>query len=237
MKSFAVKAGSAMQFKRLFLLTALSLGLNNLSFANGNPDILDYHDALWRAHPFYFGAAVGFGSTDWSQLIPHCNPMDYLCDKSMLYWSAPKEAGDKGLVHGFTLGYEVKPSWAVEVNYLHFPTTLIQFDEVSFYPEVTIRSYTYAVFGVAKFMTQIANTGFRGYANAGIDFTSRNDPLTQTVRVAPTFGVGINYVLASRAMFELGFQYIAGFGICDEIPAKHYIPFLYAITLKIMYRI
>lgn len=217
------------------LMMAISLSGDALA------DTANPFPALWKAHPFYFGPLLGYGSTDWSMLVLNCSSSDEYCDPSELSLSTPLAAGDNGWVWGATIGYEVKPFWAVESSFMRFPNTTVQFDSDSFYKSIynlsTFRTTSWALMTVAKFMTQIAQTGFRGFANAGIDFTFRNDVLNTAMRVNPTFGVGINYVFEKNIMFELGFQYVPGYGQANEIPAASYMPFLYAVTAKLFYRV
>lgn len=194
----------------------------------------------WKEHPLYFGPLFGYGSTDWSMLVLNCKENDPYCDPALLSVSTPLAAGDNGWVWGATVGYEVKPFWAAEATFMRFPNTVVQFDPASYYHDIydvsTFRTTTWALMAVAKFMTQIGMTGFRGFANAGIDFTFRNDVIRDAMRVNPTFGVGVNYAFEQNIMFEFGFQYVPGFGEANEIPAESYIPFLYAVTAKLMYR-
>lgn len=225
-----------MKHKKLAFFLSLFSGLAG---ASQNPFV-----EQWNAHRFYFGSIVGYGSTDWNMMVMKCGADHPFCSADTVGLSAPLDAdGDSGMVWGATIGYEVKPSWAIETSYMRFPATSIKLgDTWNFYMEenhntTQFSSETWAMFAVAKFMTQIANTGFRGYANAGIDFTARNDVLTDTIHVNPTFGLGINYVFPSNFMLELGFQYMAGYGAANEVPADNYIPFLYSIAFKLLYRI
>lgn len=224
-----------MLFRRMGFISLILL--NSLcAYAN------DSFDAMWKSHPFYFGPMLGYGNTDWSMLTIQCDTNDPECDSNSLALATPISAGDSGLSWGSTVGYELKPEWAAEASFIRFPTTTIQFaKDYSYYIDKfnvrEIRSSTWAFFAVGKFMTQVGSTGFRGFANAGIDFTSRSDLITHRLQVSPTFGLGINYVFPSRMMLEFGFQYMAGFGRATEIPARFYIPFLYSLHAKLMYRI
>ncbi|OGO94472.1 MAG: hypothetical protein A3F10_02925 [Coxiella sp. RIFCSPHIGHO2_12_FULL_42_15] len=203
----------------------------------GNSDTLM---ELWQRRPFYIGPLLGYGSTDWSMLVANCN-QDPVC-ASGITMSAPLGAGDSGWVWGGTIGYEVKPFWALESMFMRFPSTTVLFQGgynyyTQYYNLTTLRSTTWAFMGVAKFMTQIAHTGWRGFANAGIDFTFRDDVLNESMRINPTFGVGINYVLPHNIMFELAFQYVSGYGEANIVPAATYMPFLYTVHAKLMYRV
>ncbi len=198
----------------------------------------------WQSQRIYFGPVIGYGSNDWGMMVMKCHANDPFCSQDTVGVSAPLSTeNDSGLVWGFTAGYEFKASWAIEASYLHFPTTLIKLNPSwNYYMEqenqiTEFNSSTWAMFAVGKFMTQIGNSGLRGFANAGIDFTTRDDKLTHTTRVNPTFGLGLNYVFPNNLMCELVFQYMAGYGDANEVPANDYIPFLYSLSLKLMYRL
>lgn len=196
--------------------------------------------AEWKERPFYFGPLIGYGSTDWSMLALHCNGNDFC--RQAVSESAPISAGDTGLVWGATIGYEVKPSWAIESTFMRYPNTTVLFDPLAnFYLDnynlSTLRTTTWALIGVAKFMTQIADTGWRGFANAGIGFTFRDDVITNAVRINPTFGVGVNHLFPQNVMLEFSFQYIPGFGEANHMPAIQYMPFLYSLNAKLVYRL
>lgn len=194
--------------------------------------------ARWRANPLYFGLELGYGSTDWSQLVARYSTV---AEYNLLSVSAPVQAGDKGRTWGLFIGWEVQPHFAMELNFVHFPNTTIIFDPFSVYSLehgiVTMRSYTYAYSLLGKFMVQVANTGIRGFASAGAALIHRHDALINTGHICPTFGVGMNYVFIYNLMLEVGFQYYAGYGKAVLRPAINYIPFLYSIHLKLAYRI
>ena len=193
--------------------------------------------AMWRAHPFYIGTLVGYGSTDWNQLIAHCDDPNFC----LVSASAPISAGDSGLVWGFYMGYEIQPYFALELLYARFPNTTITFDEFSIYAfdygVTQMSSFTYAYSISGKWMVQMGSTGLRGFATAGATLTHRHDTLTNVYHVNPTFGIGTNYVFPSRILLEIAFQYYAGYGKATLRPAIDYIPFLYSITARLAYRI
>lgn len=223
----------------LIAAIALLLVSNGLARANSK-----HFQQLWMSHRFYFGPIFGYGNTDWDMMVMQCDSGDFYCSKDTVGVSAPLgTTGSSGAVWGATAGYELKPSWGIEASYLRFPTTQVQLNAPwNFYMEhdyntTQFSSSTWALFAVAKFMTEIGNSGLRGFANAGIDFTARNDVLSETIHVNPTFGVGINYVFPSNFMLEGAFQYMTGYGDANEVPARDYIPFLYSLTLKLLYRL
>lgn len=206
----------------------------------------DYPE-FWKKNPFYLGAVIGYGSTDWSMLVIHCDPNDAQCDQDMvalLSESAPVAAGDDGAAWGVTVGYEINPTWALESSFIRFPTTLVHINASSLFyttafPNTVAANFSSETWGfilVGKFMTQIAHSGVRGFANAGLDITHRQDIFTEKSQISATFGVGVNYVFQSDVMLELFFQYIAGYGRSNEIPIVYYMPFLYTVGVKLLYR-
>ena len=217
------------------LLSMLLLTGISPAFSSSNP-----YPAIWAAHPFYLGAAAAYGSTDWSMMTAKCTPDDWQC--TMIGMSVPIAADDNGFVGGVFIGYEIKDFFAVEANYAHFPKATISFDPNNFYPDLLpdgvteIGSNTDVFYILGKFMTQLSTTPFRAFASAGIDFTYRYDVLADTIRIAPTFGVGINYLATEHFMLEFAFQYIAGYDKSSVTPAVDYIPFLYSLGLKVAYR-
>lgn len=222
-------------------LTQQSLLLFVLLFMSALTCALDDKNP-WHQHPFYIGPELGYGSTNWGMLVINCDPKDSMCRKELLSISAPVSANDTGFLWGATIGYEIKPQWALETTFTDFALARIYFDKDDSYTSrkynvTSIHSHTWAWQLVAKFMTSIGNTHIRGFANAGIDLTSRQDEIINTFRINPTFGIGINYLIQPRLMVEFGFQYVAGFGRCTEIPGTYYIPFLFSLTGKLFYRI
>ncbi len=221
-----------MAMRKLTLLLALLAiplsGLSQAAFHN--------HDEMWEAYPFYLGTEFGWGSTDWNQLtVPPDSP-----NLLTLSLSAPIKAGDKGFVYGFMTGYEINPHFAIELNYMRFPNTVVTFDPLSLYAFnngiTSMKSSAYVYNAVGKFMVEINDTGIRAFANAGGALIHRHDALAENGHIGPTFGIGMGYVLIQRVMLELAFQYYAGYGKVVLEPAINYIPFLYTVHFKIGYR-
>ena len=192
---------------------------------------------IWKTHPFYVGVELGWGCTDWSQLVAQGFSR---METDTLSTSTPIQAGDTGFVYGLMAGYEISTYFAMETNYMRFPNTSVRFDRFSVYASehgVTLmdsRTYIYNIVG--KFMVPIAHTHWRGFANAGAALTHRGDPLVSAAHIVPTFGVGVNYVFHLRYFLEFAFQYYAGFGKATFRPALDYIPFLYTVHAKIGFR-
>lgn len=222
-----------------FLNVAISATKHNNNPPESTTTTQNPFPAIWGEHPFYLGALVGYGSTDWKQLLANCDDpgVDPFCQVS---FSAPISAGDSGAVWGFYMGYEIQPHFAIEAVYTRFPNTTVIFDQYSIYANIynitRLRSYTYAYSISGKWMVQMGSTGLRGFATAGASLSHRNDALKNVYHVNPTFGIGVNYVFIKRILFELAFQYYAGYGKATMRPAVDYIPFLYSLTGRVAYR-
>ena len=194
-------------------------------------------NAVWRTHPFYAGIELGWGDTDWGQLVAKGNTPDELVTLSL---STPIAAGDNGLVYGLMVGYEISTYFALEANYMRFPNTSVTFDALSLYTAehgvVHMTSSTYVYNFVGKFMVPIDHTQWRGFANAGAALTHRDDPLVNAGHITATFGIGVNYVFRLRYFLEFAFQYYAGYDKATLRPALDYTPFLYTLHMKLGFR-
>lgn len=174
--------------------------------------------------PFYIGASIGYGSTDWNMLV--ANP-----DSSASYVS-PTSATDEGLTYGGMIGYQFSPMFAMEFGYTHFANTKLGFDPYAVYwnlPEpTTVVSHTNAFDLVGKFIVPVKGTDhFDAFASAGMGVVRRSDILTTTNRIGASFGVGMIFMINRHFSTEAGFQYWTGFGRADDGPAYKYVPFLY----------
>lgn len=220
--------------------TLLKLVLIPLLFGLTTFGLADRQAYYHSHHPFYVGALLGYGSTDWSDLKSNCNGITQSqCEQ--LQDSAPTSAGDSGAVWGFTAGYEVQDHFAFEASYMDFPNTTIHFADFNFYPQLnysgaSVVSETYVYELIGKFMVPILGTGIRGFADAGMAVTHRSDILNTFYHVNPTFGVGLDYVFNPHWMVDTEFQYIAGYAKATITPADDYSPFLYTVHVLLAYR-
>lgn len=147
-------------------------------------------------------------------------------------------AEDDGLVYGLLAGVEVNPQFAVEFNYSHFPDSFITLDPFSTYwPLTQFVSKTHLFALIAKFMVPIAKTNVRAFASAGAGVTYRCDVLASKAHVGPSFGFGFNYLVNPHSMAELAFQYDAGFARSEVKTLNDFIPFLYSVDVKLIYRV
>lgn len=187
-----------------------------------------------RSYPFHYphlyaGLSIGYGETTWHELAT---------DDILAQFSAPKSAHDFGTLWGGFIGYQFGRSFALEATYMRYPNTRIVLDDFSFYYpliEFTTRTQAYSLIG--KFMIPLANSRFSVFLDAGVGFTHRNDVLAKVTRVSPTFGLGFMANVSRHVITELGFEYYAGYGKSEHIPVKDYVPFLFAVYVRIGYRI
>lgn len=184
-------------------------------------------------NPIYIGISGGYGSTTWSQLTVNSS--------SPAAASSPIAANDDGFVWGFLLGYQFSKNFALEANYMNFPKSTITFAPFSFYfptnpNSVTINSYTHAFSLFAKFIVPIHFVNHLSvFANAGAEYTHRDDILADKGRLGAIFGFGFIYALSQHISAQLAAQFYTGYGKAEILPANDYIPFLYQIQLALAY--
>ncbi len=220
--------------KSLLKIIVLSLfACSFSSVAKANFWLFQDDKTAFSKYPFYFGGTIGFGDTNWDGLV---DP-DAVNDGSDA--STPFKATASGIAWGLMGGYEINRYFAIQGNYIHYPTSRIFFDQYNFYfpnEGVIIESQTETYSAVAKFMVPIFNTGFRIFSELGPAYTSRVDALAHTWQWAAQFGGGINYNITPRFLTEINFNYTTGWGESNTEPADTYIPFLYSINFGIAYR-
>ncbi len=187
-------------------------------------------------HKFYIGGSAGYGSTTWQGLVPSAEKQNIA-----ISMSTPISTTEGGGVFGAFLGYEFTPHFALEANYMHFPSARLLFDETSLFAfdhesETTMITNTEILSFIAKIMLTVPKTHVRAYSNFGIADIHRDDDLKDHWQVAPTFGFGLNYNFTPRIMAELAANYAAGYGESEINPVDDYIPFLYSISIRLAYR-
>lgn len=183
----------------------------------------------------YLGGIGGFGSTTWQGLVPTEKNQNLAINMS-----TPIKVKEGGIVWGGVLGYEFVPSFALELNYLHYPHATVLFDSLSLFSFMhdnltTFHTYTDMVSLQGKLMLLIPNSGARVYSSLGVADVHRKDLLMEQWRISPTFGAGINTYVSKHLLCEIGFNYTAGFGESQLNPTETYFPFLYSISYRLMY--
>lgn len=188
------------------------------------------------SHPLYVGGMAGYGSTTWDGLVPAS-----VNASAALSLSTPIHVSEGGFTWGFFAGYEISPFFALEASYLRFPDATVTFDEISLFAfehdgRLSFQTRTEMLALLAKIMLVVPNTSVRLYSGAGIANVHRHDEVIDYWQVSPTFGVGLNYNLTEHIMGEIGANYTAGYGESEISPVEDYVPFLYAVFLRIAYR-
>lgn len=209
--------------KLVFFITCLLI-----SVGHSKPDAFRY--------PFYVGGFGGYGSTTWQGLVPRVDNQNIA-----LSLSTPIKVNEGGAVWGGFGGYEVSENFAIEANYQHYPTASVIFDEDSLFAfeqdgETLLSTETQTASVSGKIMLTLPKTCMRLFSSAGIAWVKRNDYLSQSSNIAPTFGFGVNVTINQRVMGEIAASYTAGYGESELNPVEDYVPFLYAILAKLAYR-
>jgi len=185
-------------------------------------------NAILRKYPIYIGAIVGWGNTNWQQMVSQ---------DDVTSTSTPTSAGGTGLAYGAVLGYEFEPYFALEANYMRFPDSNIELATPSVYSPITgFVSRTREASIVGKFLVPVYHTGIRAFADVGPAYVHRKDVLADKGKLGGTFGVGMDYNLTQHFMTELSFQYYTGYGESELKPVLDYIPFLYTVNVRVAYR-
>ena len=178
-------------------------------------------------HPAYVGVSLGYGNTNWQQMISQ---------DEITSTSTPVSGSGSGVAAGIVVGYELSSHFAVEANYARFPTSDIKFDLPNVYgvDSLTSRTNEYSI--VAKFMVPVGTPKIKAFSEIGPAYVQRIDDMAKKGRIGGVFGVGVDYNFSPRWMTELGFQYYTGYGESELKPVYDYIPFLYTINLRLAYR-
>lgn len=187
-------------------------------------------------HPWYIGGIGGYGSTTWHALVPSAKNQNLA-----LSLSIPEGAEEGGATWGVMAGYEFTPHFAVEANYMHFPSSTVYFNTMSIFSfthdqDISFKTKTDAISLMGKIFLTIPKTNVRIYSSAGPTALYRKDLLVNDWRLTPTFGLGVNYNFNEHIMGELAGTYTTGFGESQLSPADSYFPFLYSVTARVAYR-
>ena len=188
-------------------------------------------------HPAYFGLTVGSGATTWQELVPNeQNP------ESVIFLSTPIGTHENNFVWGLFAGYELIPYFALEFAYEHFPDTTIYLAPENIYYDgsndlTQFTTHSEAVTVSGKYMFYLPHTTIRAYSSVGAAEVHRSDIIVNRWHLSPTFGIGFNYNFTEHGMIEIGFNYIAGYGVSELKPVNDYMPFLYSGFIKLAYRL
>ncbi len=178
--------------------------------------------------PFYIGGILGYGNTNWSQMVSQDGASSN---------ATPISAGGSGVAGGVFAGYELNPYFAVEGNYMYFPSANIQFTPGNTtYGTDAFTSHTNEYTVMAKFMLPLPNSKFRVFSEIGPAYVQRHDDLADKGHIGGGFGVGVDYLMSQHWFAEAGFQYYTGYGVSELRPVYDYIPFLYTVNVRLAYR-
>lgn len=185
---------------------------------------------------YYIGGVGGSGSTTWRGLVPAEENRN-----DAMSISTPILVREGGAVWGLFGGYEISPYFALEANYMHFPSAVITFDEDSLFAfdynnmtKLVSKTQTGSVIG--KVMLIVPNSPFRLYSGAGLATVWRSDEINTEYRLSPTFAFGVTLNVNQRLMFEIGANYTAGYGESEINPVNDFVPFVYAFYGKVALR-
>lgn len=193
--------------------------------------------AVHADKPWFIGAAGGFGSTTWQGLVPIFERQN-----SAMSLSTPIDVKEGGGLWGVVGGVEAFQNFQLQFDYLQYPKATVFFDKDSLYSidnddstEFTSRTHTWSIQG--KFLVPWEDTKLRLFAGGGVAWMARRDDLLEQDIVTPTFALGLNYLINPRWMCEAVFSYTAGYGESELNPSAHYMPFLYGVFARLMYRL
>lgn len=186
-------------------------------------------------HPFYIGGIVGAGSTTWYGLVPTISNKN-----EAMSVATPLEVNEGGGVFGALLGYEFSPFFAIEANYLKYPSAYIIFDKFSIFAldhdgGNNFKSNTETIGVLGKIMVAVPKTHIRFYSGAGVGGLHRKDILNDGWLATPMFNVGFIAPVLDRVTADIAANYTAGYGESQLKPTETYFPFLYSVTLRLAY--
>jgi len=189
-----------------------------------------------RLYPFYAGLTIGYGTTTWSGLVASDD------DMIAMAVSTPTGVDEGGTIGGAFVGYELFPSFAVELSYTHYPNAKVYFNEMSIITydfggitDFITHTNNYSL--VAKFMVPVPHTSsIRIFSSVGPSVTHRQDIVYDHWLLTPTFNFGFDIDVTDHIMAEVGANYTAGTAISEMDPAEDYIPFLYSGYARIAWR-
>lgn len=220
--------------QKRFCITCITLLLWPLTVFSGD---MGQASPNFFENRFYIGANGGYGSTTWKGLVPNLNNQNIV-----ISISTPTDVFEGGGVYGGFFGYELIPYFALEANYLKFPSARVFFAENSLFAfenngRTILHTQTDAAAIMAKFMFIIPKTPIRAYSSVGGGGIHRTDEINDIWVATPAFGVGINVPVSKHLMMEIAGNYMAGYGESELNPVEDFIPFLYAIYFRAAFRI
>lgn len=185
----------------------------------------------------YIAVASGYGMTTWGKLVPDGSSQSYA-----LTFSMPKAVKEGGSSWGLFAGLVLLPCFDLELGYIHFPDARIAFDSSSLFTfehngltSFTSQTESFSLMG--KFKILIPHTRVSVFSSLGLAELHRKDQIINQWIFSPAFGTGISYPLSDRFSTELAANFITGQGTVELSPTEHYFPFVYALFLRLAYRL
>lgn len=185
----------------------------------------------WPNHSFYSGVGLGYGNTDWSQLVGQ----DW---KARL--STPDSAKSNGLSWSLFTGYYLLDNLAIELRFVHYQASRVDIGSFAHHiiykgpKEFMSKTQSFSILG--KFFVPIAlHNRLRLFADVGANYTMRNDVYANIGTYGGTFGLGMQWRYSERFMSTIEGQYSTGNGSSVFNPMETYIPFLYNFELRTAY--
>lgn len=177
---------------------------------------------------FYAGLIGGYGYVDWSSVIDR--------DGTAFLTNPEKITGNEGGLYGADFGYQFTPHFSVEAEYVHMPTSDLDFALISNYGLLFSTASTME-FGAVTFkvIAPVLNTNFSLFADAGPAYQYQTNDIQNIGTWAPTFGGGFLYRINQHWQTEASFQYAPGTGKSVSNPMNYFVPEIYMGTLKIDY--
>ncbi len=203
--------------------------------------------------PYYIGVGAGYGDTDWDQLIP-TGPND------IPRIATPDSAISGGLTTTEYLGVHLIRNFSVELRAAQYPDATINFKHVHL-SGVIINGHTIVApgspldiaipnpYGLFEFESKTSDyqlvgnfivpmsvrLHIDGFIELGVNYTYRQDVVSTKGYWGPMFGGGVSYRFSPRFGTVFDFQYVPGTAAASEGPAFQYMPYLYAVNLKLQY--
>ena len=226
-----------MYFRRI-IFSILLIAISSVTQANIVKRITDDTRQIVSSdmdHPVYAGLMFGYGEPTWKQLADEgTDPGDTLTRESV-----PSHASSGGLAGGPFIGFQFSDRFTIELSYVKFRTTHMQFIPANFYGigSEGLKSQTEIYNMIGKFMVPLGLTKAMAYASTGLTIIHRHDTIVNRGFAEPNFGAGFFYDITPMFLMQWGFLFTVGDGKSNVRPVKYYVPFTYMIHTSIAYRL
>tara|TARA_R110000868_G_scaffold410505_1_gene698745 strand:- start:32846 stop:33610 length:765 start_codon:yes stop_codon:yes gene_type:complete len=236
------------------LLSCISMGYaapNKNSIVTADRSNSESSSYQWPTLNFYVGFGMGYGDTDWSQLVNKTN-------NPIVQIAAPSSASSGGMTAEAFFGYRLSSYFALEARFVHYPQATVHFNHIyesqlepylpplpfplphnlipSPYHTYDFSTDTADYALVAKFFVPLSRKHHVDmFADFGVNYTTRQDVVTTQGVYSPTFGAGADWRFAPRFVTSFEFEYAPGTGVTSETPAAQYMPFIFNLSFRLAY--